>query len=137
MIQKSVFLHCQPAEAFKLFTSRISEWWPETHRPTKDPKSHLFLEPAGRFRERSRDGREIELGRVIAWEPPHRLAFDFYLGTSEAQPTAVEVTFALEEEGTRVTVCHRPTPESENLWNLRSPVFQTSWDAVLRALANR
>ena len=137
MIQKSILLHRPPDEAFELFTARISEWWPQTHRLTKDPESQLFLEAAGRFWERSRDGREIELGRVTGWEPPNRLTLDFYMGTNSAQPTSVEVTFAPENEDTRVTIHHRPKPESEDLWNLRAPVFERSWDAVLLALAHR
>ena len=136
MIQKSILLRCPPDEAFHLFTVRISEWWPKTHRLTKDPESELFLEPAGRFWERSREGREIELGRVLTWEPPHRLALDFYIGTNVAQPTALEVTFTSENEGTRVTVHHRSKPESEDLWTLRAPVFERSWEAVLAALAS-
>lgn len=136
MIQKSVLLHCPPDKAFELFTARVSEWWPTTHRMTKDLDSELFLEPA-RFWVRTADGREVELGRVLAWEPPHRLALDFYIGTSAAQPTAVEVTFTGEDEGTRVTVHHRAKPESQDLWNQRAPLFQRSWEAVFSALANR
>ena len=49
MIQKSVLLHCSPEGAFSLFAARISEWWPKTHRLTKDPESELFLEETGRF----------------------------------------------------------------------------------------
>src|ERR1700712_1569359 len=117
MIRKSILLRCPPAAAFKLFTTRVSEWWPKTHRLTKDPESELFLEPAGRFWERARDGREIELGRVLAWEPPHRLAMDFYVGTNAAQPTALEVTFTAENEATRVTIHHSAMRESVDLWN--------------------
>ena len=135
MIQKSVLLRCAPQGAFQLFTARISEWWPKTHRLTKDPESEVFLEQSGRFWERARDGREIELGRVLVWEPPHRLALDFYMGTNATQPTAVEVTFTVENEGTRVTVHHRAKPESEDLWSQRAPTFERSWDAVLAALA--
>lgn len=137
MIRKSILLRCPPDEAFHLFTAQISEWWPKTHRLTKDPESELFLERTGRFRERARDGREMELGRVLAWEPPYRLALDFYMGTGPDQPTAVEVTFTAESEGTRVTVHHRPKPESEELWQQRAPVFQRSWEAVFEALVNR
>ena len=137
MIQKSVFLRCPPDEAFQLFTTRISEWWPKTHRLTKDPDSELLLERSGRFWERARDGREMELGRVLVWEPPHRVALDFYMGTNAAQPTALEVTFTAENEGTRVTVRHRAMPESEEVWDQRAPAFERSWEAVLDALANR
>jgi uncharacterized protein YndB with AHSA1/START domain len=137
MIEKSVLLRCAPEAAFQLFTERIAEWWPKTHRPSKDPDSELFLEPAGRFWERSRDGRELELGRVLIWEPPARLALDFYIGTSSAQPTALEVSFTPEMDGTRVTVHHRPKPESEDIWEGRAPSYEKAWDAVLAALANR
>jgi uncharacterized protein YndB with AHSA1/START domain len=137
MIRKSVPLHCDAEEAFQLFTARISEWWPHSHRPAKDPDSKLVLEETGRFSELARDGREIELGRVLAWQPPHRLALDFYVGTNPAQPTAVEVIFTPESDGTRVTIHHRPKPESRDLWNQRAPVFERSWEAVLSALSNR
>jgi uncharacterized protein YndB with AHSA1/START domain len=137
MIQKTVLLRCPAERAFQLFTEQISDWWPKTHRPTKDPESRLFIEPAGRFWELSRDGREVELGRVLAWDPPRRLEFDFYLGTNPSQPTAVEVIFTSESEGTRVTIHHRPKSESQDLWSQRAPIFEKSWEAVLAALTNR
>jgi hypothetical protein len=43
MIRKSILLRCPPEEAFQLFTERISEWWPKTHRLTKDLQGELFL----------------------------------------------------------------------------------------------
>lgn len=137
MIQKSVLLALPPVQAFDLFTARISEWWPPAHRPSKDPQSTVLLEPAGRFWELAGDGREFDLGRVLEWDPPHRLMLDFYLGTSAAQPTAVEVTFTAEDTGTRVEVRHKPKPESESLWTQRAPVYERSWQAVLQALQNR
>ena len=137
MIEKSVSLPCPPEDAFRLFTDRISEWWPPTHRPSKDPHSEVFLEESGRFWERARDGRELDLGRVLAWEPPHRLTLDFYLGSSAAQPTAVEVVFTPRDGGTLVSVHHCAKPESLDLWNQRAPIFVKSWDAVLAALVNR
>jgi len=137
MIEKSVLLRCSPEEAFQLFTTRVSEWWPHTHRMVKDPSSEMFLEETGRFWVRDSDGREVDLGRVLKWDPPHRLAMDFYVGTNAAQPTAVEVTFTPEAEGTRVAVHHRAKPESEDLWSQRAPVFERSWQAVLEALATR
>jgi uncharacterized protein YndB with AHSA1/START domain len=137
MIEKSVVLPCPREKAFQLFTERISEWWPATHRLTKHPESELFLEQTGRFWVRAGDGSENELGRVLVWEPPQRLALDFYIGTSAAQPTAVEVTFSEENGGTRVTVRHRPKPESESVWNQRAPLYEKSWSAVLGCLANQ
>ena len=134
MIEKNVFLPLPPAEAFALFTERISEWWPESHRPSKDPRSEVRIVPLGRFRERTADGREFDLGLVRAWEPPVLLELDFYLGTDREHPTSVTVRFTPEGEGTRVVVEHRPTAASESLWELRAPRYQSSWDAVLGAL---
>lgn len=135
MIDKNVWLALPPEAAFQLFTERISEWWPKTHRLTKDPESRLFLEPTGRFFERASDGREAELGRVVRWQAPELLELDFYMGTNAAQPTALEITFTSECGGTRIAVRHRAKPESEALWQDRAPVFDRSWDAVLRALS--
>ena len=98
MILKSVLLRLPPEEAFRLFTERISAWWPDSHRPSKDPASELFLKAGGRFWEKARDGREFELGHVVSWEPPHRLTVDFYIGTNAAQPTALEVIFAVRSQ---------------------------------------
>ena len=135
MINKSVVLGCSPEEAFALFTERISEWWPVDRRHTSDPESQLFLAKSGRFWERGRDGREVELGQVRDWEAPHRLVLSFYVGTDTDHPTEVEVRFTPEAHGTRVAVTHRATPLSSELWNARAPRFERSWEVVLAALA--
>ena len=136
MLEKSILLQRTPNEAFRLFTERISAWWPQSHRPAKDPASVLFLEP-DRFLERASDGREIQLGRVLSWEPPHRIALDFFIGTGPTQPTSVEITFKPEADGTRILVSHQSKPESEALWSLRAPTFEKSWETVLAAFLNR
>lgn len=134
MILKSVILPLPPAPAFSLFTEKISQWWPASRRHTQDPESEIRLLASGRFWERARTGHEVELGRVRVWEPPHRLVLDFYVGTDEQHPTEVQVTFTAEAEGTRVSVEHRSTAASQELWDLRAPAFGRSWDAVLAAL---
>lgn len=135
MITRSVFLACPPGEAFRLFTERAGAWWPVDRRHTGDPRSEILLVPEGRFWERGGDGREVDLGWVRAWDPPGRLVLDFFVGTDAQHPTEVTVTFTREEGGTRVTVEHRPTPLSEELWARRSPAFDRSWELVLAALA--
>lgn len=94
------------------------------------------MEASGRFWERARDGREVELGRVTTWEPPHRLMLDFFVGSDPDHPTRVEVTFLAEGDGTRVTVLHGPGPDSADLYGQRAPRFERSWEAVLAALAS-
>ena len=134
MIGKSAFLTCSPTRAFELFTERASDWWPEAVRHTPDPRSEIRMLASGRFWERARDGHEVELGRVLVWEPAERLVLDFYPGTDALHPTEVVVKFAQEAEGTRVVVEHRPKAESAALWAAGAPRFERNWGIVLPAL---
>jgi Activator of Hsp90 ATPase homolog 1-like protein len=135
MMTKFVLLPLSQTAAFALFTQKISEWWPPDRRHTQDPGSEIFLLSSGRFYERARDGREVELGKVRTWDCPRLLVLDFYVATGADNPTEVEIAFTAEERGTRVTVTHRPKPESEILWSARVPRYGQSWDIVLAALA--
>jgi hypothetical protein len=134
MMVKSVLLPLAPPAAFALFTQKITQWWPPDRRHTQDPASEIFLLPSGRFYERARDGREVELGCVRSWELPSRILLDFFVATGPDKPTEVEITFAARDGGTCVTVTHRPRPESEALWTERAPRYAQSWDIVLAAL---
>ena len=134
MINKSVVLPLAPARAFALFTEQISAWWPAERRHTNDAESTLYLLATGRFFERARDGREVDLGRVVEWEAPTRIVLDFYIATGPTHPTEVEVTFTPEADGTRVTVTHTPKPESKDLWGDRAPRYERAWEVVLAAL---
>jgi hypothetical protein len=134
MIEKTAFLTCAPAQAFMLFTERASEWWPELLRHTADPRSDIRMLADGRFWERAADGHEVELGRVIVWEPPQRLVLDFYPGTDALHPTEVVVRFAAKDGGTRIVVEHGPKPESAELWAAGASRFESSWGLMLPAL---
>ena len=134
MIEKSAFLVCAPAQAFTLFTERASEWWPEPLRHTADPRSEIRMRADGRFWERAADGHEVELGRVLVWEPSERLVLDFYPGTDALHPTEVVVRFAAQDGGTRVDVVHRPKPESAERWAEGAPGFERAWELVLAAI---
>jgi len=136
MMVKSVTLPLAPSAAFALFTQRIGEWWPPDRRHTQDPTSEIFLLASGRFYERARDGREVDLGRVRSWDPPRRILLDFFIATGPEQPTEVEITIDALEGGARVTVVHRPKPESEALWTERAPRYERSWEIVLAALSD-
>jgi uncharacterized protein YndB with AHSA1/START domain len=134
---KSVVLPLSPAASFELFTTHAGEWWPEDRRHTKDPESEIAIESTGRFFERSRAGVEVELGRVREWAPPHRLVLDFYVASGPDAPTDVTITFTAEGDATRVTVEHRPTQTSANIWEQRAARYAESWDKVLAALVKR
>lgn len=135
MIHKSVFLALPAPAAFRLFTARISEWWPPENRHTADAQSTLHLLESGRFFERSGDGQEVELGRVLVWEEARRIVLDFYVATGPDHPTLAEVQFEAVAGGTRVTVTHGPKPQSAGQWPERAPRYARAWEHVLAALA--
>ena len=137
MIVKTALLACGVDRAFAVFTAEASVWWPAECRHTGDADSTIVMEASGRFYERSRDGEEIELGRVRVWEPPHRLVLDWYPGTDPEHPTEVTVAFAAEGSGTRITIEHRSLPASEALWRDRAARYDASWDRVLAAVGRR
>jgi uncharacterized protein YndB with AHSA1/START domain len=73
---------------------------------------------------------------VEVWEPPHRLAFTWYLGSSSAPPTRVEVRFVtLSENETRLELEHRGPELIGELWWLNKSRYSMSWAKVLSKYA--
>jgi uncharacterized protein YndB with AHSA1/START domain len=100
-----------PERAFQTFTRDIAFWW----RPnglfafTRGRSGTLAfeLEPGGRFTETYDDGEQFEVGRIVVWEPPHRLAFTWRQASfAPEQQTEVRVRFDAVGAETRVTVEH-------------------------------
>ena len=101
-----------PDTTFELFTRDVDAWWRRgpRFRPALGPEGQLRFEPGvgGRFLEEYQEGAPFELGRVLAWDPGKRLAFE--MGGRDFQPgetTEVEVRFESVAGGTRVSVTHR------------------------------
>ena len=97
--------------AFEVFTADIGRWWrpnPLFAFTPRDP-GVLSFEPGegGRLIETLPSGRVFEIGGVLVWEPPHRLAFGWRQATfAPGQDTRVEVRFEALGQETRVTVEH-------------------------------
>ncbi len=136
MITKSIVLACDQAAAFHLFTARISEWWPPERRHTGERDSTIVLAASGEFYERGSSGQQVPLGAVLAWEPPARLELAWYPGTDPDHPTKVVVSFVPEGPATRVLVEHSATEASRELFPLRAPRYEASWQLVLAALGS-
>ena len=104
----SLLVPLPPARAFALFTERMATWWPlRSHSVAGERAESCFIEPfaGGRVFERSFEGDESDWGRVIAYEPPHRLSMTWHPGGGPT--TEVEVRFTAADEGTLVEVEHR------------------------------
>jgi hypothetical protein len=100
---------CPPDRAFDYFTRDIGRWWPlETHSVGRDQARSVQFEPrvGGRLVETCADGRASTWGTVEAWEHARRLRFSWHPGREPATAQWVEVTFAANPAGTRVTLTH-------------------------------
>ena len=101
-----------PERAFEVFTREIGLWWRSNPLFAFTPREAgvLSFEPGegGRLIETRAGGKVFEIGKVRAWEPPHRLVFGWRQATfDKGQDTEVEVRFEAVGDETRVSVEHR------------------------------
>lgn len=114
-VRKSIDVSAPRELAFRVFTERMSTWWPmASHHIGAAAAVAVVVEPfaGGRWFERGDDGSECPWGRVTAWEPPGRLVLDWQISADwkfdPALHTTVEVRFvAVAPEVTRVELEHR------------------------------
>ena len=94
-VVKTVTVRAPPARAFAVFTDDFARWWPLAQFHTGPDPVGCTIEPqvGGRIFERAADGRETVWGTVLAYEPPHHLAFSWIVGLSAEQEQLVEIRF--------------------------------------------
>jgi uncharacterized protein YndB with AHSA1/START domain len=114
-VRKVVSVQAPPAVAWRVFTERLSTWWPlDRYTIGKVKAVDAIIEPqvGGRWYERGEDGSTCDWGRVLAWEPHSRLVLTWDI-SADWQPdpnlkTEIEVRFIPEgNERTRVELEHR------------------------------
>lgn len=130
MITQSLLVRVSPERAFAAWTRHVDLWWPPSHRVSGRADTSLHFEAGveGRLLERTASGEVVRVyGRITAWEPSARLAYDFYLGSSPERPTDVQVRFTAVPEGTQVDVEHRPGRMDPEAWEGTNGRFAGSW----------
>jgi uncharacterized protein YndB with AHSA1/START domain len=136
-VRESVHVDASPEDAFTFFTARMGEWWPLELASYGGPRAKdIFLEPriGGRFYERFVDGDELQVGSVIACDPPRRIVFSW--SASEWQDeTEVEVTFNPVAHGTQVDLIHRGFERIGSVGADVAETFRNGWPRVLAAYA--
>ena len=139
LITKSVTVHCNLATAFRIWTEQIDLWWPKSHSISGNANTEVIFETKvyGRFFERLPDGTEHDFGRVLVYEPPYRLIYHWYIGSSQQEPTRVEIRFSeTNHNQTRIDIEHRGPEYIGDLWPTRAARFNIGWDVVLRNFAS-
>jgi len=115
VVRHEVVVEVPQAQAFQAFTN-LDRIKPREHNLLPVDIEATVLEPrvGGDVYDRGVDGSICRWGRVLAFDPPHVLAFSWDIGpdwqvTSDPDRTSeVEVTFTPEgDDRTRVTLVHR------------------------------
>jgi uncharacterized protein YndB with AHSA1/START domain len=110
VVRKSARVQAPIERAFSVFVEQMETWWPAEHHIAAQPFQSIFVEPraGGRWYERDADGNECEWGRVLVWEPPHRVTLSWHLGPDwefnpdPAKASEVEIRFTAEAPSTTV-----------------------------------
>ncbi len=112
---KSVRVNAPIERAWSVFVEQMESWWPATHHIGNTPFEAIFVEPriGGRWYERNAKGEMCDWGKVLAWEPPHRVTFSWHVGPGHDSPdwvadktldisraSEVEIRFTAEPAGT-------------------------------------
>ena len=113
VVRKALRVNVPIQRAFSVFVEQMETWWPATHHIGKIPFEAIFVEPrvGGRWYERDVEGHQNDGGKVLAWDPPHRVTFSWHVGPGHDQPdwvcdpdiakvSEVEIRFTAEGQGT-------------------------------------
>jgi uncharacterized protein YndB with AHSA1/START domain len=144
-VRQGTLVRSEIAHTFEVFVSSIGVWWPvQRFSAGGERVVDVTVEPRlhGRVYETWADGTAVDWGRVLAWEPPHRITMTW---TSTPVTTEVELTFtALGPTLTRVAVEHRgwdalsEAQLSEDCalpGGYTSGAYATGWACILTHLA--
>ena len=126
------------ADAFRVFTTGIDEWWPvEMHSIGEERVAEVVLEPraGGRIFERWDDGEERDWAQILEWDEPNHLVLSWSPNPGRPTPTEVDVTFSPEGAGTRVRLEHRGWERLGEEAEEARTSYKTGWPPVLELFA--
>jgi uncharacterized protein YndB with AHSA1/START domain len=116
VVEKTIIVQAPIERAFSVFTEGLTSWWPlDSHHIGAASAVAAVMEPreGGRWYERGEDGTECDWGRVLAWDPPHRVVLawmisaDWVADPDVSRSTEIDVRFTAEGPSTtRVDLQH-------------------------------
>lgn len=113
-VSKTIRVKASQAHAFAVFTSGLGSWWPRKATIGTPPLKIVVMETrlGGRWYEESEDGTQANVGKILVWEPPHRLVVSWDINSNWKPDTTVssevEVSFVAEgPDATLVELEHR------------------------------
>ena len=124
-VKQSIVVEAPIAQAFKVFTEKFGSFKPPEHNLLGVEIAETVFEPrvGGHIYDRGADGSECRWGRVLAYEPPHRVLLSWDISPQwqiEADPEKTsewEVWFTAEAPNrTRVDLEHRKLERHGSGW---------------------
>ncbi len=145
-ISASITLGVPVERAFRVFTDSFNTWWPAEYHIGKADLAEAIVEPreGGRWYERGVDGSECDWGRVLAWQPPHRLVVTWQINgqwqfdPDPAHASEIEVRFTADgPDRTTVELEHRLLDRLVGGREIHDTIISGgSWIALLELFAN-
>jgi uncharacterized protein YndB with AHSA1/START domain len=129
-----------PETAFRRFTAEMGTWWPlATHSIGQSRAENVAMTPevGGRIVETIAGGEQAVWGTIVAWEPPHRVAFTWHPGHEPAEAQDVEVRFEPAGAGTLVTLTHSGFERLGAAAKRARRAYPMGWTYVLGLYAGR
>lgn len=137
-VRKELTLAATPEHAFEVFTTQIATWWPlGLHSVFGERAGDCVFESGvgGRIYERDLDGAEAEWGRVVVWDPPHRVVFSWQPNEDRPAATEVEVRFTRSGDQTLFVLEHRGWERLGDEAAEARAGYHVGWDPTLEAYA--
>jgi uncharacterized protein YndB with AHSA1/START domain len=134
--------------AFSVFTEGFGSWFPSAYNLLEVEIAERVFEPraGGQVYDVGTDGSECRWGRVLAYEPPHRVVFSWDISphwqieTDPERTSEVEVRFSAEApDRTRVDLDHRNLDRHGDGWQQTREAVggEGGWPGCLRSFAER
>lgn len=139
-IRRSVRVSWAPDAAFRRFTQDFGVWWPvSTHSigGTRVLRTVFECRAGGLIYEELKDGRRFQWGRVLAWEPPHRVSFTWHPSQDESKAQDVEILFHPDGTGTRVELVSSGWERLGRRARLARRGYDLGWRGILDVFADR
>jgi uncharacterized protein YndB with AHSA1/START domain len=145
-LQRTVTVPVGLEHAFIRFTQEMGLWWPEDDTWTGEGLESIGIEPGvgGVAYERGPDDTTLIWGKVLDWEPQHRLILAWLIGPDRqpiadpARASEIELRFVpLSPAETRVTLEHRGFERHGEDGSTYRAALDTpqGWDRILNAYA--
>lgn len=118
-LEKELFIKAPPERVFQALTEKadLERWFVQ--------KAEIDLRPGGALRFQW-GPNSIEVGKVLVFDPPHRLSYSWE--ALEPSPTTITFELTAENGGTRLHLTHTGIGEGDD-WDDYYTAISSGWNS--------